>query len=261
MFDSFISPLTQSFQAHSLAFFICAILSVLVVGISKSGFGAGLGILSLPLMASQSSINEALAILLPLLIAIDLVGLRRFIRNANWRILKLILPPAMLGLLLGMIFFTSITPQVLTLSIGIFTLLFLIQNLAMEYFDAKEAKPYPWLGRAMGLTSGFTSFVAHIGGPPITVFMLRERLLPMVYTSTLGVFFTFVNFGKLGPYAYLNLLNFEQLATSVLLLPCVPIGVYSGFYMAKRISMKWYYRIVRFFLLVASVKLIADGLL
>ncbi len=261
MLDFLLTPLAQSFHAHSLAFFICAIASVIVVGISKSGFGAGLGILSLPLMASQSSINEALAILLPLLIAIDLVGMRRFIRNANWRILKLVLPPAMLGLVLGMIFFTAITPQVLTLSIGIFTLLFLIQNLAMEYFDAREAKPYPWLGRMMGLTSGFTSFVAHIGGPPITVFMLREKLLPMVYTSTLGVFFTFINFGKLGPYAYLDLLNFKQFATSLLLLPCVPVGVYLGFYLAKHISMKWYYRIVRFFLLVASIKLIADGLL
>ena len=261
MFDSLVAPLSQSFHAHTLAFFVCAVISVLIVGISKSGFGAGLGILSLPLMASQSSINEALAILLPLLIAIDLVGLRRFIQNANWRILKLILPPAIVGLALGMIFFTAITPKVLTLSIGIFTLLFLMQNLAMTYFDSREAKPYPWLGRAMGLTSGFTSFVAHIGGPPITVFMLRENLLPMVYTSTLGIFFTFINFGKLAPYAYLELLNFQQLATSLLLLPCVPVGVYFGFYLAKRISMKWYYHIVRFFLLVASVKLISDGLL
>ena len=261
MFDSFIAALAQSFHGHSLVFFICAVISVIIVGISKSGFGAGLGILSLPLMASQSSINEALAILLPLLIAIDLVGLRRFIRNADWRILKIIIPPAIAGLLLGMIFFTAITPQVLTLSIGIFTLLFLIQNLAMSKMDVKETKSYPWLGRAMGLTSGFTSFVAHIGGPPITVYMLREKLLPMVYTSTLGVFFTIINFGKLGPYAYLDLLNYRQLATSIILLPCVPIGVYFGFYLAKRISMKWYYRIVRFFLLVASIKLIADGLI
>ena len=260
MLDSLLTPVIQSFHAHSFTFFICAVISVIIVGVSKSGFGAGLGILSLPLMASQSSINEALAILLPLLIAIDLVGLRRFIKNANWKILKLIIPPAFLGLLLGMFFFTAITPKVLTLSIGIFTLLFLIQNLAMEYFDSREAKPYPWLGRAMGLTSGFTSFVAHIGGPPITVFMLRVRLLPMVYTSTLGVFFTFINFGKLGPYSYLGLLNFQQFATSLLLLPCVPVGVYLGFYLAKRISMKWYYHIVRFFLLVASIKLIADGL-
>ncbi len=261
MFDLLFTSLTQSFHAHSLAFFVCAVISIIILGISKSGFGAGLGTLSLPLMASQAPINEALAIMLPLLIVIDLVGLRRYIQNANWRILKIVIPPSIAGLLLGMIFFTAITPQVLTLSIGIFTLLFLIQNLAMSRIEAKETKSYPWLGRAMGLTSGFTSFVAHIGGPPITVYMLREKLLPMVYTSTLGVFFTVMNFGKLGPYAYLDLLNYKQLATSIILLPCAPVGVYFGFYLAKRISMKWYYRTVRFFLLVASIKLIADGLI
>ena len=261
MFDLLFTSLTQSFHAHSLAFFVCAVISIIILGISKSGFGAGLGTLSLPLMASQAPINEALAIMLPLLIVIDLVGLRRYIQNANWRILKIVIPPSIAGLLLGMIFFTAITPQVLTLSIGIFTLLFLIQNLAMSRIEAKETKSYPWLGRAMGLTSGFTSFVAHIGGPPITVYMLREKLLPMVYTSTLGVFFTAMNFGKLGPYAYLDLLNYKQLATSIILLPCAPVGVYFGFYLAKRISMKWYYRTVRFFLLVASIKLIADGLI
>ncbi len=253
--------LSQAFQSHSATFFIVAVISVLIVGISKSGFGAGLGVLSLPLMASQSSINEALAILLPLLIAIDLVGLQRFIKNADYRILKLVLIPAMLGMLLGYLFFSAITPKILSLSIGIFTLLFLIQNLVMARLNLKEAKPYPWLGRVMGLVSGFTSFVAHIGGPPITVYMLREKVIPIIYTSTLGVFFAIINFGKLVPYAYLDLLSFNQLSTSILLLPCVPVGVYLGFYLAKRISMKWYYIIVQFFLAVASVKLIADGLL
>jgi uncharacterized protein len=261
MLDLLFTSLAQSFHAHSSIFFLCAVTSVIMLGVSKSGFGAGLGTLSLPLMASQSTINEALAIMLPLLIMIDLVGLRRYILNANWSILKIVIPPAIAGLLLGMIFFTAITPQILTLSIGIFTLLFLIQNLAMSHVDINETKSYPWLGRAMGLTSGFTSFVAHIGGPPITVYMLREKLPPMVYTSTLGVFFTVMNFGKLGPYAYLDLLNYKHLATSIILLPCVPVGVYFGFYLAKRISMKWYYRTVRFFLLIASIKLIADGLI
>jgi uncharacterized membrane protein YfcA len=256
-----VVALSQAFQSHSATFFIVAVISVLIVGISKSGFGAGLGVLSLPLMASQSSINEALAILLPLLIAIDLVGLQRFIKNADYRILKLVLIPAMLGMLLGYLFFSAITPKILSLSIGIFTLLFLIQNLVMARFNLKEAKPYPWLGRVMGLVSGFTSFVAHIGGPPITVYMLREKVIPIIYTSTLGVFFAIINFGKLVPYAYLDLLSFNQLSTSILLLPCVPVGVYLGFYLAKRISMKWYYIIVQFFLAVASVKLIADGLL
>jgi uncharacterized membrane protein YfcA len=261
MLETLINPVIESFHTHSLAFFIVAIISVVFVGISKSGFGAGLGVLSLPLMASQSTLNEALAVLLPLLIAIDLVGIRRFMKNANWRILKLILPAGFVGLLLGMIFFTVITPKALTLFVGIFIMLFLIQMLVTSHFDLREAKPYPWLGRLMGLMSGFTGFVAHNGGPPITIFMLREKLLPMVYTSTLGVFFTFINFGKVGPYAYLDLLNFKQLATSVILLPCVPVGVYLGFYLAEKISKKWYYRIVQLFLLIASVKFIFDGLM
>jgi uncharacterized membrane protein YfcA len=253
--------LAQAFNDHSAAFFVLAAISVIIVGISKSGFGAGLGVLSLPLMASQSSIHEALAILLPLLIAIDLVGLRRFLKNADWRILKLVLLPAAFGMLLGYLFFSVITPKILSLSIGIFTLLFLIQSLVMSRLNLQEVKPFPWLGRLMGGVSGFTSFIAHIGGPPITIYMLREKVAPMVYTSTLGIFFTVINFGKLLPYAYLDLLNFNQLATSILLLPLVPVGVYLGFYLAEKISAKWYYIVVQFFLLVASIKLIADGLL
>jgi len=253
--------LVQAFNDHSFAFFVLASISVIVVGISKSGFGAGLGVLSLPLMASQSSIHEALAILLPLLIAIDLVGLQRFLKNADWRILKLVLLPATFGMLMGYLFFSVITPKILSLSIGIFSLLFLIQSLVLARLDLKAAKPFPWLGRLMGGVSGFTSFVAHIGGPPITIYMLREKVSPMVYTSTLGIFFTVMNFGKIVPYAYLDLLNFDQLATSILLLPLVPVGVYLGFYLAEKISAKWYYIIVQVFLLLASIKLIADGLL
>lgn len=256
-----MTSLLQALNEHSTLFFILAAISVVILGISKSGFGAGLGVLAPPLMASQSSLAEALAILLPLLIAIDLFGLRRFWSNADRRILKLILWPAAIGMLMGYLFFSLITPQALSLSIGIFTLLFLIQGLVMSRIDLKEAKPYPWLGRLMGGLSGFTSFVAHIGGPPITIYMLREKVSPMVYTSTLGIFFTIMNLGKLVPYAHLNLLNLNQLATSILLLPLVPIGVYIGFYLAKRISAKWYFIIVQFCLLVASIKLIADGLL
>jgi uncharacterized membrane protein YfcA len=256
-----MTSLLQALNEHSTLFFILAAISVVILGISKSGFGAGLGVLAPPLMASQSSLAEALAILLPLLIAIDLFGLRRFWSNADRRILKLILWPAAIGMLMGYLFFSLITPKVLSLSIGIFTLLFLIQGLVMSRIDLKEAKPYPWLGRLMGGLSGFTSFVAHIGGPPITIYMLREKVSPMVYTSTLGIFFTIMNLGKLVPYAHLDLLNLNQLATSILLLPLVPIGVYIGFYLAKRISAKWYFIIVQFCLLVASIKLIADGLL
>jgi len=65
----------------------------------------------------------------------------------------------------------------------------------------------------------------------------------------------------LGPYAYLDLIKLDYLTTSILIFPCVPVGVYFGFYLAKHIPVRWYYRIVRFFLLVAGVKLLIDGLI
>jgi len=159
-----------------------------------------------------------------------------------------------------MIFFAVIAPQVLTLCIGIFILLYLLQDLVMSYFESNKAKLSPWLGILLSILSGVTSFVAHNGGPPITAYMLREKLAPMVYTSTLGIFFACLNFAKVGPYAYLGLIQWDYLITSILILPCVPIGVYFGFYLAKHIPVNWYYRIVRFFLLVAGVKLLIDGL-
>jgi hypothetical protein len=182
------------------------------------------------------------------------------LRNANWKILSLVLPSAAIGILIGMIFFAVIAPQVLTLCIGIFILLYLLQDLVMSYFESNKAKLSPWLGILLSILSGVTSFVAHNGGPPITAYMLREKLAPMVYTSTLGIFFACLNFAKVGPYAYLGLIQWDYLITSILILPCVPIGVYFGFYLAKHIPVNWYYRIVRFFLLVAGVKLLIDGL-
>lgn len=260
MLTSFSAPLIQSLNTHTPIFFICAVLGVLLVGISKSGFGAGLGTLSLPILTTQVSVAEALAILLPLLIAIDLVGLRRFLRNANWQILMIVLPSAAIGIVIGFIFFSVIPPKILTLSIGIFILLYLIQDLIMSHLGSAGSRMSPLWGMVMGVLSGVTSFVAHNGGPPITAYMLREKLTPIAYTSTLGVFFTCVNFAKLGPYAYLDLIQLDYLATSMLILPCVPVGVYVGFYLAKRIPMNWYYRIVRFFLLIAGIKLLMDGL-
>ncbi len=261
MLDSLTAPFIQSWNAHTPLFFICAVLGVLLVRISKSGFGAGLGTLSIPILTTQVSVAEALAILLPLLLAIDLVGLRHFLRNANWQVLKLVLPSAAIGIVIGLVSFSIIPPKVLTLCIGVFILLYLLHDVIMSYFWSTDAKLSPLWGVLMDTLSRITSFVAHNGGPPITAYMLREKLSPMAYTSTLGVFFTCVNFAKLGPYAYLGLIQLDYLATSVLILPCVPVGVYVGFYLAKRIPMHWYYRIVRFFLLIAGLNLVSDGLI
>ena len=57
---------------------------------------------------------------------------------------------------------------------------------------ADAAPPPRWLGRALALVSGFTSFVAHAGGPPIGFYMLPLRLSPVRFTATMAVFFAVI---------------------------------------------------------------------
>jgi uncharacterized membrane protein YfcA len=261
MFNNFFEFITQAISQHHLGFYIAGALGVIVMGISKSGFGAGIGFLAVPLVASQSNVNVALALMLPILMCIDLVGIRIFIKRADFKILKVVLPAGIVGIVLGIIFFKQITPQLLSLSVGIFTLLFLVHRLWLASHQAEKApNSLPLFARLMAMTSGFTSFIAHNGGPPLTAYMLTQRLDALTYTATLGVFFTAINLSKWIPYGYLGLLNWNEIVASIILMPLVPVGVFLGFFAAKHIPQKIYYRIVYVAMFCAGVKMIFDGM-
>ena len=272
MFEIFQNALAS----HSATFYIFAVIGVILMGLSKSGFGAGIGFLAVPLIASQSNVNTALAIMLPLLVATDLMGIGIYIKKFDRSLMKWMIPAGLLGVLTGIMFFKEITPELLSIAIGIFTLVFLIQRLWLGYkskdknnttatdIGISNSQSLSLLQKISGFllatTSGFTSFIAHNGGPPISAFMIPLRLEPLVYTATLGIFFAFINFTKWIPYAYLGLLHFDQMAVAIILLPCVPIGVYLGFYAAKKLPQKTYYKIVYIAMFFGGIKMILDGI-
>lgn len=261
MLQIIIQTITESISHHHLGFYIAGAMGVILMGISKSGFGAGLGFLAVPIVASQSNVNVALALMLPILMCIDLVGLRIFIKHANFRILRFALPSAMLGILAGIIFFKEITPQFLSLSIGIFTLAFLAHRLWLANYPTKKAQNHlPVFGGLMSTISGFTSFIAHNGGPPMTAYMLTQKMDALTYTATLGIFFTAINLAKWLPYGYLGLLNWNELVSSIILMPLVPLGVFLGFYIAKHMPQHIYYKIVYVSMFIAGIKMIIDGI-
>jgi uncharacterized membrane protein YfcA len=92
-----------------------------------------------------------------------------------------------------------------------------------------DSPPPPrWLGAILTTTSGFTSFIAHAGGPPISAYVIPLKLSPVKYTATMAFLFFVVNLSKWIPYAWLGLLDTRNMATSVVLLPLAPIGVWVG---------------------------------
>ena len=240
-------------------FYAAAVPAVLLMGLSKSGFASGFGALATPLMAVAVPVPQAAAIMLPLLLVMDAVGMQQLWHDRDRALLKLLLPAGLAGTLVGTLLFGVLSTRAVSGVVGALTLLFLAQRLAFP--PRADSKPPPRaLGVALAVASGFTSFVAHAGGPPISAYVLPLRLKPIVYASTLAVFFAAVNLSKWIPYAWLGLIDVRNMSTSLVLAPLAPIGVWVGVWLARRIRPVWFYRCAYAGMLLAGLKLLYDGL-
>lgn len=241
-------------------FYAVTIPAVLLLGISKSGFGAGFGSLAVPMMALSVTVPQAAAILMPVLLVMDLLGMAAFRKDFDLKLLKFLIPFGLLGIVVGALLFKVLNPHTVAGIVGGFTLLFLAQRLLFPP-KVDSAPPPKWVGAVLTVTSGFTSFIAHAGGPPITAYVMPLRLSPLKYTATMAFFFFFINLAKWIPYAWLGLLDLRNMTASLLLLPLAPIGVWVGVRLARRISPVLFYRLLYLGMFLTGVKLLWDAFL
>ncbi len=239
-------------------FYAVAIPAVLLMGISKSGLGAGFGSLAVPLMALAVTVPQAVAIMMPILLLMDVMGLAAFRKHFDAKLIRFLVPLGLVGTVVGTLSFRLLDARLVAGIVGIFTLLFLVQRLA---FPPRADSPHPsrWLGGILTVASGFTSFVAHAGGPPVNAYVIPMRLPPLVYTATMAFYFFAVNLSKWIPYGWLGLLDQRNMATSLALLPIAPIGVLVGVRLAHRIRPLLFYRLIYAGMLLTGCKLVWDG--
>ncbi|MEY2874810.1 MAG: hypothetical protein RLZZ373_2181, partial [Pseudomonadota bacterium] len=99
-------------------FYAAAVPAVFLMGLSKSGFGAGFGALAVPLMALTIPVPQAAAIMLPLLCLADFSGLAALARHADWRLLRFLIPAGLLGSLIGWASFGMLPVKVVAGIVG-----------------------------------------------------------------------------------------------------------------------------------------------
>ncbi|WP_180682555.1 TSUP family transporter [Tepidicella baoligensis] len=239
-------------------FYAVAIPAVLLMGISKSGFGSGFGALAVPMMALAVTVPQAAAIMMPLLLVMDILGMAALRRDVDWRLFRFLVPFALLGTLIGTLLFRWVDPRLVAGLVGLLTLLFLAQRLLFP--PRPDAPPPPrWVGGILTVTSGFTSFIAHAGGPPLNAYVIPLKLRPVVFTATMAFLFFVVNLSKWVPYAWLGLFDWRNFATSLVLIPFAPLGVWAGVALARRIQPVLFYRMVYLGMFLTGVKLVWDG--
>jgi uncharacterized protein len=239
-------------------FYLTAIIAVLIVGIAKGGLAGGIGIIGVPLMALTIGPVQAAAIMLPILMLMDVLALRVYWRQWDNRNLLIIIPGAILGTILGLLTFKYLTPDHLRLLIGVIAV-----GYALNWFLSLGPKAARSASRVRGTfwstLSGFTSFSVHAGGPPIHVYLLPQQLGKTRFQATTVAFFFLVNWFKLGPYAWLGLLDWSNLGMSLLLAPLAPVGIFLGSWLHRRIDERMFVMVVYVSLLGIGLKLIYDG--
>ena len=245
---------------YSTLFWATAALAVILVGISKAGFGGGTGIVATPLLALTISVTDAAALLLPLLIIADLISLYHYRHHFDRRLIRLMVPCATVGIILGALFFDTFShnERTLKLGIGLLSVLFVVFELfRAQIFDQLGAKrPSTLMGVVFSGLAGFTSTLAHAGGPPATIYLLPQQLTRQMFVGTSVMFFTAVNLIKLIPYSYLGLLRVGNLTTILILSPLAYLGVRLGIYLNGRFTDKWFNRLMYGLLFVTGVQLI-----
>ncbi len=230
------------------------------MGISKSGFAGAMGSLAVPLMSLFIATPQAAAILLPILLVMDALGLIVFRGQGDKANLRIIIPGAMLGILFGALTFQLVDARWIKGLIGLEALLFGLDRLRQARAFSQVRPPDVAKGVFWSSISGFTSFISHAGGPPILQYLLPQGMDRVRIAGTTVIYFSAVNFAKLIPYGVLGLLDLSNLTVSLLLLPVVPVGYWLGLKLLKGLPQSAFNAVIAVAMVLTGLKLLADAL-
>ena len=244
-------------------FYAAAIPAVILVGLSKGGFAGGVGFVGVPLMALVMSPVQAAAILLPILCLMDVVSVWTWWGVYDRKTLADMLPGALLGVGLGWGLAASVTPDMIRLVVGLVAMVFVLRwfYLTVRHGASHAADPNRIAAAFWGTVSGFTSFVAHVGGPPYQVYALPLRLDPKVLSGTTAIFFAITNAIKLVPYFALGQFDATNLAASAVLMPLAPLATLAGAWLVRRMKPDVFYPLTYATVALIAVKLVYDSLI
>ena len=157
-------------------FYLVAIPAVALFGLTKGGF-AGASLPAMPLLALVMPPLTAAAIVLPVLIAQDVLTVYSFRKTFDARMLRLMLPGAALGSLLGWLTATTISPDQIRFAVGVLAFGFCLNAWFGHRSGVTASLPHnPASAGLWGTISGFTSFVIHAGGAPFNIYALPRGL-------------------------------------------------------------------------------------
>jgi uncharacterized membrane protein YfcA len=247
-------------------------LAVFLIGVTKSGFGSGVGLMIVPMTVvglshTRHGGQAALGLMLPLLIAGDLLAMWQYRHLFSLQIVKRLLPGTAVGVAIGaglLWWFHNQPPQRLTglirLEVGLeATLLVSLHWWRLWRGNALHGEPTPLRSTLTGLFAGASSTLAHAAGPIIALYLLPQRLDRQLFVGTCAIYFGILNVTKLPAYAGSGQFTGDVLRLSLYVLPLVVLGALVGAWLNKRMNDELFSRIIYAVTFVLGIYLVMDG--
>ena len=242
------------------SFYIIATLAIVLVGLAKGGF-VGMGAACMPILTLVIDPVRGAAILLPILLVQDVVGVWAFRKTWDKSLLRVMLPGALVGIALGWWFAASVDVSTVQGMVGMLAILFGANRLLDQAgLSMKLPENLPaWPGFFFGAASGFTSQVAHAGGPPFQIWAIPRKYGREMFAGTSAIFFAVVNWAKVPAFAALGQFTGENLALSAIFLPVAILSTFAGVALVRRVPVTRFYTIIYVLMILVGLKLVQEA--
>jgi uncharacterized membrane protein YfcA len=244
-------------DSNNTLLFVVAAIVTFIIGMSKGGLGGTAGALATPLMVLVLPADEVIGLILPILMVADVFAVALHWGRWNRRLILLLLPGALIGVTIGTFFITNAPTETLRRLLGVIVLFFaLYKLLERRILSRLTYKSRDWHGLVAGVVTGFSSALAHTGGPPVSIYLLMQNVTPAVFIATSALFFMILNWIKVPYYIYADLFDLDRMRQLIWLLPLVPIGAWTGRWVAFKVNRETFENIIIVLLIINSLFLI-----
>ncbi|MFI6851158.1 sulfite exporter TauE/SafE family protein [Streptomyces sp. NPDC050416] len=224
--------------------------AALLVGFSKTAV-SGANTVSLAIFAAVLPARASTGVLLPILIAGDLLAVATYRRHAHWPTLWRLFPAVAAGVVVGTVFLMWADDAIVRTSIG--AILLLMAGVTVWRRRTADAEQEPESvttpagrikARSYGVLGGFTTMVANAGGPVMSMYLLSAGFRKLGFLGTSAFFFLIVNVSKLPFSAGLGLIDGRSLLLDLALVVFVVPGAFFGKWAVNKINQRLFEQLV-----------------
>lgn len=242
--------------SHAQFAWVAAVVFGAFVVRGMSGFGAGM--IAVPLLAFAIPLQLAVPLCSLLVFILFIVLLIRDHRQVVWPELWRLVPPTIVGALLGLWLFAVLDNRVLVMLLGGFLVLYALYMLTVSVLGLPQLRcSSRWALPAGFFGSFFDTLFGGGGGTLVVIYVNARGVSRAGFRATVAALWFFEMIARIGGYAWAGFYDSGTLLLFAVLLPLVWAGTKVGESLGNRVNSETFAKLLAVMLFASGVSLLA----